>query len=159
MFTMMMFSALLGAACIASVADPAAPVFSVRPIGFVAKAEGAVRIEVRPQYREALHGLSASSHIIVLYWFDQSDTPEKREVLKVHPRGDRRNPLTGIFGTRSPVRPNPIGLSVCKILGIEDGVIVIEDIEAFDKTPVIDIKPYIARLDSVPDAGGPKFFP
>jgi tRNA (Thr-GGU) A37 N-methylase len=61
----------------------------------------------------------------------------------VHPRKDEKNPLTGVFGTHSPLRPNLIGLTRCKIKSIEDQRIAIEDIDAFDGTPVIDIKCYI----------------
>ena len=83
------------------------------------------------------------SHLIVCYWFHQNDTPEKRKVLQVHPRKNKQNPLTGVFGTHSPLRPNLIAISFCKKLAIENNTIVIDRIDAFDGSPVIDIKPYI----------------
>jgi tRNA-Thr(GGU) m(6)t(6)A37 methyltransferase TsaA len=80
---------------------------------------------------------------VVLFWFDQNDTAEKRRVLQVHPRKDPHNPLTGVFATHSPQRPNLIGLTVCKIISIHGGSIELEDIDALDGTPVMDLKCYI----------------
>jgi tRNA-Thr(GGU) m(6)t(6)A37 methyltransferase TsaA len=94
-------------------------------------------------------GLDQNSHIIVFCWFQKSDTPEKRKTLQVHPRGNKANPLTGVFATRSPVRPNPISISACKILSIDGRLIHVDDIDAFDGTPVVDIKPYVPRLDAI----------
>jgi tRNA (Thr-GGU) A37 N-methylase len=96
-------------------------------------------------------GLEQWSHIWVFYWFDQNDTPEKRAVLQVHPRGNRNNPLTGVFATRSPMRPNLTALSLCRVVSIQGNDIEIEAIDAFDQTPVIDIKPYIQELDTPRD--------
>ena len=95
------------------------------------------------------------SHLIVMFWFDRNDTPEKRATLRVHPRADKNNPLTGVFATRSPRRPNLIGLSVCKIKAVEEDRIVIDSTDAFDQTPVVDIKPYIPVSDCVPEATVP----
>jgi tRNA-Thr(GGU) m(6)t(6)A37 methyltransferase TsaA len=94
-----------------------------------------------------LLGLEQWSHIWVFYWFDQNDTPEKRFTLQVHPRGNRDNPLTGVFATRSPMRPNLIALSLCRVVSIKGSDIEIESIDAFDQTPVVDIKPYVRGLD------------
>jgi len=117
--------------------------FHLYPIGVVKKTDTAVSIEIYDDYTDGLLGLDGFSHIAVFYWFDQNDTAEKRRVLQVHPRKDSRNPLTGVFATHSPQRPNLIGLTVCKIRSIHSGSIEIEDIDAFDGTPVIDLKCYI----------------
>ena len=117
--------------------------FRIIPIGVVKKTDTTVSIEIYDDYRDGLLGLDGFSHIAVFFWFDQNDTAEKRRVLQVHPRKDPRNPLTGVFATHSPQRPNLIGLTVCKILSINGGSIEIEDIDAFDGTPVIDLKCYI----------------
>ena len=117
--------------------------FRILPVGIVRKTDTAVSIEIFDDYTDALLGLDGFSHIAVFYWFDQNDTAEKRRVLQVHPRKDSRNPLTGVFATHSPQRPNLIGLTVCKIRSIHSGSIEIEDIDAFDGTPVIDLKCYI----------------
>ena len=117
--------------------------FHLYPIGVVKKTDTTVSIEIYDDYTDGLLGLDGFSHIAVFYWFDQNDTVEKRRVLQVHPRKDSRNPLTGVFATHSPQRPNLIGLTVCKIRSIHSGSIEIEDIDAFDGTPVIDLKCYI----------------
>ena len=115
----------------------------INPIGIIRKTDTIVDIEVFADYTDALLGLDGFSHIMVLYWFDQNDSADKRRVLQVHPRKDPRNPLTGVFATHSPQRPNLIGLTVCKIISIHGDVIKIEDIDALDGSPVIDIKCYI----------------
>ena len=132
-----------------------AQVYKIEPIGHVVKNAGKVKIEILSQYKDALLGLSEFSHVLVFYWFDQNDSPEKRAILRVHPRGNKENPLTGVFATRSPVRPNLIGLTVCKIKSIDDCIITVDDIDAFDGTPIIDLKPYRPSVDCVPDASVP----
>jgi tRNA-Thr(GGU) m(6)t(6)A37 methyltransferase TsaA len=117
--------------------------FQVFPIGVVRKKEKAAWIEIFDEYSDALLGLQGFSHIQVLFWFHKNDSAGKRKTLRVHPRKDKNNPLSGVFATHSPLRPNPIGLTLCKIKSIEDQQIKIEDIDAFDATPVIDIKCYI----------------
>jgi tRNA (adenine37-N6)-methyltransferase len=131
--------------------------YSLFPVGKVSKHSGIAAIEIYPPFQGALLGLEGFSHVIVLYWFDKNDTPDKRAALRVHPRGDKSNPLTGVFACRSPARPNLIGLAVCKIKEVEKGRIVVEEIDAFDGTPVVDIKPYIPAIDSVPDAVVPEW--
>ena len=117
--------------------------FQVFPVGVVRKKEEASWIEIFEPYSDALLGLAGFSHIQVLFWFHKNDTADRRKTLRVHPRKDKKNPLSGVFATHSPLRPNPIGLTLCKIKSIEDLQIKIEDIDAFDGTPVIDIKCYI----------------
>jgi tRNA-Thr(GGU) m(6)t(6)A37 methyltransferase TsaA len=117
--------------------------FQIFPVGIVRKTDTAVSIKIFDDYTDALLGLDGFSHIVVLFWFDQNDTAEKRRVLQVHPRKDPRNPLTGVFATHSPQRPNLIGLTVCKIISIHGDSIEIEDIDALDGSPVIDLKCYI----------------
>ena len=129
--------------------------YSIKPIGKVVKSSAGTKLEIYPQFRDALLGLNGFSHVWVFYWFDRNDTPEKRATLRVHPRGNKANPLTGVFGTRSPLRPNPIGLSVCRIKSIDDTGIIVENIDAFDGSPIIDLKPYIPASDCVPDASVP----
>ena len=121
--------------------------YCLKPVGTIRKDDGKVWIKIFDDYTAALLGLDGFSHIMVLYWFDQNDTAEKRRVLQVHPRKDPRNPLTGVFATHSPQRPNLIGLTVCKIISIHGDVIEIEDIDALDGSPVIDIKCYIPGSD------------
>ncbi len=118
-------------------------VFQLHPIGkVVKKGDGPARLEIEERYAQGLLGLSEWSHVQVIYWFDQNDTPEQRAVLQVHPRGDASAPMTGVFACRSPVRPNLLALTTCRIVSIEGRVVTVEDIDAFDGTPILDLKPY-----------------
>ena len=117
--------------------------FSIFPIGVVTRQDEKIWIEILDDYTDGLLGLDGFSHINVLFWFHENDNPEKRGILQVHPRREKQNPLTGVFATHSPARPNLIGLTRCRILSIEGNRIMIEDIDALDGTPVIDIKCYI----------------
>ena len=80
--------------------------------------------------------------------FRGNDTPEKRRILRVHPRGRKDNPLTGVFACRSPAQPNLIGLTLCKVLSVTDGTVRIDKIDTLDGSPIVDIKPYIPGIDS-----------
>jgi len=122
-------------------AEGAGPVYEVSPVGWVRKADGKTSIEVERRYQRALLGVDELDAIWVLYWLDRNDTPEKRSILQVHPRGDAENPLRGVFATRAPVRPNLIALSRCRVLSVRDNIIEIDAIDAFPDTPVLDIKP------------------
>jgi len=121
--------------------------FKVFPIGTIKKHGDQVTIEILKAYEDALLGLDQFSHIIVFSWFHKNDTPEKRTILRVHPRGDRANPLRGVFATRSPVRPNLIAISICTLLSVDRNIIHIDKIDCFNGTPVIDIKPCVLRDD------------
>ncbi len=90
---------------------------------------------------EALDGLSGFSHVFVLFWLHEI-TSKEREMLKVHPRGRRDLPLLGVFGTRTNLRPNPIGLTLCELVKVENNVLTVRGLDAFDGTPVLDLKPY-----------------
>ncbi|MHC4546357.1 MAG: TrmO family methyltransferase domain-containing protein [Planctomycetota bacterium] len=96
--------------------------FKVYPIGKIEKKDGRTFIILDKEYEAGL------------------DTPEKRAILQVHPRADKDNPLTGVFATHSPFRPNLIAISKCDIISIKENVIEIKDIDAFDGSPVLDLK-------------------
>jgi len=114
---------------------------TLRPIGVAYRTdeENVMRIEVYTEYTEALDGIEKLTHINVLYWMHRL-TENDREKLKVHPRGDMDRPLTGVFATRSPVRPNPIGLTRVELLKREGNVLFVKGLDALDGSPVIDIK-------------------
>jgi len=131
--------------------------FTVSPIGWVRKVGGRTTIELEKQYQPGLLGLDGWSHVYVFWWFDRNDTPARRATLQVHPRGDRQNPLTGVFATRSPSRPNLIGLTLCKIVSVKDNLLEVEKIDAFADTPVLDLKPYIPGYDTTTDATVPQW--
>lgn len=126
---------------------------SVRPVGVIRSTlqarseaprqgtEGApdAWLELEAWARPGTEGLTEGDEVIVLTWLHQAD----RTVLKVHPRGDLRNPLTGVFATRSPDRPNPVGLHRVFVRAMEPTRLRIGPIEAIDGTPVIDVKPVL----------------
>lgn len=117
--------------------------FVLRPVGHVERDEDGTRLRILDRFGDALLGLAEWSHVNVFYWFDKNDEPRKRSILQVHPRGDRENPRTGVFACRAPVRPNLIALSVCKIVKVEKNVVVVDAIDAFHGTPILDLKPVI----------------
>ncbi len=131
--------------------DSVKTAFQVYPIGVIHKRDDVVRIEIYPEYSDALSGLEQFSHINVLYWFHENDTPDQRSILRVHPCGNEQNPLTGVFATHAPVRPNPIALTLCKIVSIGGNQIFVDDIDAYDGSPVIDIKSYFPHSINVED--------
>jgi tRNA-Thr(GGU) m(6)t(6)A37 methyltransferase TsaA len=94
-------------------------------------------IEIRPFAAKGLRGLAAGDAVLVITWLHRAH----RDVLKVYPRSDRSNPLTGVFATRSPDRPNPLGLHAVTIRAIARNRLRVGPIEAIDGTPVVDIKP------------------
>ena len=142
-----------------STSKPRPRSFMVHPIGTVFRHGARTTIKIDTEYQDGLVGLEKFSHVWVFYWFDQNDTPLKRKTLQVHPKGDRNLPLTGVFATRSPVRPNLIALTLCKILAIKGNVLEVDKIDAFDGTPVIDLKPYIPAFDRVGVARTPAWVP
>jgi len=92
-----------------------------------------------PHLAEAVRDLRVDDHVIVLTWLDQA----RRDVLTTHPRDDLEAPLLGIFSTRSPDRPNPIGLHRVQILAVEGLRIYVSNLEALDRTPILDVKPVL----------------
>jgi tRNA-Thr(GGU) m(6)t(6)A37 methyltransferase TsaA len=96
-----------------------------------------------PGVSEGIRDLQAGTEVILLTWLDRA----RRDVLTVHPRGDSRNPLTGVFSTRSPDRPNPIGLHRVRIESIDGTRVRVRNLEALDGTPIVDVKPLLGPID------------
>jgi len=132
-----------------------APAIEIKPIGRVTRQGDRVVITLRPELTPALKGLAGFSHVWVLYWFHENDRPEERAILQVHPRGNPANPLTGVFATRAPVRPNLIGLSCCRVVSINHNLLEVEGLDAREGSPVLDLKPYIPQSDCRPAARVP----
>ena len=131
--------------------------YLVKPIGFIRSelkniedapsfySEGApnARLELIPAFRDGLDRMRVGHDIIVITWLHRA----RRDVLKVHPQGNLAKPLTGVFLTRSPDRPNPLGLHRTRVLEINADSLLIGPIEAIDGTPVLDIKPVVEEAD------------
>lgn len=129
--------------------------YSLYPVGFVHSSlklledaprqgnEGApdAWLELNPAVAEGLDGMAAGDKIIIITWFHHS----QRDTLKLHPRGDETIPLTGVFSTRSPDRPNPLGLHQVTVLEITGNRLKVGPLEAIDGTPVVDIKPVLPQ--------------
>jgi len=116
--------------------------YRLSPVGRVEIKGELAAIRLFDAFADGLLGLDQWSHVQILYWFDKNDSSDKRKVLRVHPRGKRENPLTGVFACRSPFRPNLIGLTVCRIVSVEGCLVRLDAIDAFDGTPVLDLKPF-----------------
>ena len=131
--------------------------FSLRPVGSVESPltdrdqaprqgdEGAPQawLVLDPSVRPAIDGLAVGAEVIVLTWLDRA----RRDVLTVRPRGDQGRPERGVFSSRSPDRPNPIGLHQVRIVAIEGTRIAVRNLEALDQTPILDIKPLLGPVD------------
>ena len=96
-------------------------------------------LEVDAAFAPALHGIEVGDELIVITWFHRAD----RTVLQTRPRSDPRNPMTGVFATRSPDRPNPLGLHPVVVRAVESARLLVGPIEVVDGTPVVDIKPVL----------------
>jgi tRNA (adenine37-N6)-methyltransferase len=141
------------------------PLICMKPLGYV-KTEAAgdqvkdrtrlSQIVVSPEFTAALDGITDYSHLHVLFWMHEV-TQEKRMILKVNPRGRTDLPLTGAFAVRTNLRPNPIGLTIVELIKVDRNVLTVRGLDAFNSTPVLDIKPYDS-WDVVPDAKVPKWW-
>ncbi|HEW91530.1 MAG TPA: tRNA (N6-threonylcarbamoyladenosine(37)-N6)-methyltransferase TrmO [Thermotogaceae bacterium] len=137
-------------------------VFEIKPIGiirtpYVSSApyqpvenanEGDFYLVVNPEYANGLYKLESFKYIYVIYFLNRIDREPSMIVSPPWSNGKR----VGLFASRSPLRPNPIGISVVELKGINDNIVYISSLDAFDKTPLIDIKPYIKDLDTKEDA-------
>lgn len=99
------------------------------------------QIILRDELVEALEGVDGFSHLFVLFWLNQISN-KQRMTLKVHPRGRMDMPLLGVFATRTNLRPNPIGLTLVELLKVEGNTLTVRGLDAFDGTPILDIKPF-----------------
>ena len=128
------------------------PAIHIDPIGIVKRQGDRAIIDLRPELAPALEGLAGFSHVWVFYWFHENDRPEERAILQVHPRRDPNNPLTGVFATRAPVRPNLIGFTCCRVVSVKKNILAVEGLDAREGSPVLDLKPYIPESDALPEA-------
>lgn len=129
------------------------------PIGTVRRGEQGVTLEILEPYRPALLQLNRFSHVLVLWWASLHDDPESRSKL-VTELPYAPGVEAGVFACRAEYRPNPIAVTACKILDldIEGGRIAIADIDAYDDTPVLDLKPYIPVADRLEKVEVPEWY-
>ena len=103
-------------------------------------------VELDPRWAEGLKGLETASHVLLLYWMDKA----RRDLVLQWPRHYTEH--RGTFALRSPARPNPVAVSVARLVGIDGNTLSVIGLDCLDGTPLIDIKPYFASTDSIPDA-------
>ena len=112
---------------------------TVRPVGFVRGEGDTCEIEVRPAYVDGLLGIEQAEELQILYWMHRLGDAERR-LLTAHPMGETSRPRRGVFALRSPMRPNPIGSTVVKLLEVEGNRLRVRGLDALDGSPVVDIK-------------------
>lgn len=136
--------------------------FEIVPIGWVrtpwirlsdcprnpGESNALAEIDIFENYRDGLASLETVSHVILIYWLDRAN----REMLRVRPPVDERE--HGVFATRAPVRPNPLGVSIAELVGLDaaKGQLIVRGVDCLSGTPLIDIKPYFASTDARPNA-------
>ncbi len=130
-----------------------AKTFEMRQIGAVRRTDTGIRLEIEAPYRPAMRELDHFSHVIVFWWAHGLDEEEWREMLQTKPPYAPGH-ISGVFATRAPYRPNPIAMTTCKILSMDEGagVMTVTDIDAIDGTPILDLKAYFPVCDRVRDA-------
>jgi len=136
----------------------------LEPVGFVRTEavgdevrdrENISELIIREDLTEALDGIEDFSHIFVIFWMHRISN-EERKTLRVHPRGKKDLPLLGVFATRTAYRPNPIGLTLVELVRVEGNTITVRGLDAFDGTPILDIKPF-DHWDMAQDARVPEW--
>ena len=129
--------------------------FQIHPIGRIRNKKDNVQLEIYPEFQDGLLGIEQFSHILVIYWLHENDVPQERGILQVHPRHNKSNPLTGVFATHAPVRPNLIALTRCRLLEVTGNILLIDQIDAFDGSPLIDIKAFFPDKEPLSDCRFP----
>jgi len=127
-------------------------------IGIVEKAgEQEAQLRIFPEFCAGLKRIESFSHIIILYWAHLRDNEKERQTLLVFPKKHALHVETGVFACRSPSRPNSIGLCVVQLLEVDECVLTVKGLDAFEGSPIIDIKPYLSRADCVLDSRAPEW--
>jgi tRNA-Thr(GGU) m(6)t(6)A37 methyltransferase TsaA len=132
--------------------------FHIHPIGTIVRSEGRVNLELFEPFRPALKQLGRFSHVMVFWWADRHDNEKSRGILQTEPPYAKGH-VMGVFATRAEYRPNPIAMTTCKLLGVDEerGVVQVADIDAYDGTAVIDLKAYFPVCDRVKEARIPEW--
>ncbi len=127
--------------------------YRIHPIGYIRRTDQGNQLEIMEAYQPALKQLEHFSHVMVFWWADKHDNEKSRTTLQTQPpyAADK---LCGVFATRAEYRPNPIAMTTCKLLEVDEanGIVKVAEIDAFDGTPLIDLKAYFPVCDRVKDA-------
>jgi tRNA-Thr(GGU) m(6)t(6)A37 methyltransferase TsaA len=138
----------------------------IRPIGFVKRASPeedvtdkslVSEIVLEKGFAKALDGIEDFSHVFIIFWMHKISKTEKA-ALQVHPRGRSELPLVGTLADRGPNHPNPFGLTLVEVIKCRENVLWVRGLDAYDRTPVLDIKPYGCPWEVVTDSRAPKWF-
>jgi tRNA-Thr(GGU) m(6)t(6)A37 methyltransferase TsaA len=114
-------------------------------------------ISIYKEFSDGLDGIRDFSHLIILYWIHLQDKEELRHTLRVTPRRHALNLQLGVFATRSPTRPNPVGLCVVELLKLDGRTLIVKGLDAITGSPIVDIKPYLPRSDCIANATVPEW--
>jgi tRNA-Thr(GGU) m(6)t(6)A37 methyltransferase TsaA len=132
--------------------------YQIRPIGYVRSADGDSYLEILEPFRPALKQLDQFGHVIVLWWADQHDNEESCGLVQCRPPY-AEGTLTGVFACRAEYRPNPVAITVCGVIAVdeEEGIIQVPYIDAYDGTPIVDLKAYFPVCDRVREPRVPEW--
>lgn len=127
--------------------------YQMVPVGFIRRSEEGISLEILEPYRPALKQLDKFSHVMVFWWADKHDNEKSRAILQTEPPY-ARGKMTGVFATRAEYRPNPIAMTTCKLLSVDEGsgILRVAEIDAYDGTPIVDLKAYFPVCDRVREA-------
>jgi len=128
------------------------------PIGYVCRRENRVTLEILESFRPAMKQLDQFTHVMIFWWADKHDNEKSRSIMQTEPPY-ARGKITGVFATRAEYRPNPIAMTTCKMLKVDEatGNIEVTDIDAYDGTPIVDLKAYFPVCDRVKEARIPQW--
>jgi tRNA-Thr(GGU) m(6)t(6)A37 methyltransferase TsaA len=134
------------------------PSFQLYPIGYIRRSGDSIHLEIAEPFRQALKQLDHFSHVMVFWWAHKHDNERSRHILQCEPPY-AKGKTTGVFATRAEYRPNPIAMTTCKILTVDEqkGIVAVADIDAYDGTPIVDLKAYFPVCDRVKNATIPEW--
>lgn len=132
--------------------------FQMFPIGYIRRSANTINLEILEPFRPALKQLGHFTHVMVFWWAHKHDNKKSRSALQCEPPYAKRK-ITGVFATRAEYRPNPIAMTTCKTLKVNEieGIVTVADIDAYDGTPIVDLKAYFPVCDRVRNARIPEW--
>jgi len=132
--------------------------FHIHPIGYIRRSAASINLEILEPFRRALKQLDHFSHVMVFWWADKHDNENSRSIMQTEPPY-AKGKVTGVFATRAEYRPNPIAVTTCKLLAVDEagGVIQVANIDAYDGTAIVDLKAYFPVCDRVREARIPEW--